>query len=73
MFSSKKLLELLLFLNVNSSYVVKSLGETHEILFFSDAFRIIFGKVRELVGEIEYAFDGQWAFCLQEQLSLTTT
>ena len=53
--------------------MVKSPGETHEILFCSDAFRIIFGKVRELVGEIEYAFGGQWALRLQEQLSLTTT
>ena len=60
-------------MNVNSSYVVKSPGETHEILFCSDAFRIVFGEVRELVGEIEYAFGGQWALRLQEQLSMITT
>ena len=55
MFSSKKLMELLLFLTVKSKNSVNLARETREILVYHIAFSV-FGKVRELVGEIKYAF-----------------
>ena len=53
-------MELLLFLNVKRKDVVKLARKSHQILFYRAAF-FSFGKVRELVGEIKYAFDtDQW-------------
>ena len=48
-------MELLLFLTVKSKNSVKLARETREILVYHIAFSV-FGKVRELVGEIKYAF-----------------
>ena len=55
MFSRKKLLEILLILNVNSTNMVKlavKLAKVRSISLHSS----VFGKVRELVGQIKYAF-----------------
>ena len=48
-------MELLLFLTVKSKNSVNLSRETREILVYHITFSV-FGKVRELVGEIKYAF-----------------
>ena len=53
-----KLLALLLFLNMKSGNAVKLVRETSELLFYM-LHSSVFGKVREVVGEVKYAFVSQ--------------
>ena len=61
------------FLKANSKIRVKLTRETHEILFIARHSSVL-GKVRELVGEIKYAFDvwGDVSLPLQFALRQTT-
>ena len=56
--SQSKLLAILLFLNMKSGNAVKLVRETSELLFYM-LHSSVFGKVREVVGEVKYAFVSQ--------------